>query len=138
MRWCNDNIRKDYLIHIIDTYEVQEVSIIPETISTGYFIINCTILNGSQAKGCAIDIFNNETMDLIFNQNIRRLSSTSSYAVDNISLSINGTYEIYIYVWDKYGRVIKSLVVMTKLVRVAIISYQGKRNENTSINGKYN
>ena len=103
--------------------------------STGYFIINCTILNGSQAKGCAIEIFN-ETMDLIFTQNISRLSSSSSYAVDNISLSINGTYTIYIYVWDKYGRVNKSLVVMTKLVRVATISYQGNKNENTSINGK--
>ena len=66
----------------IDTYEVQEV-IIPEDTSTGYFIINCTFLPGSQAKGCAIEVFN-DTEKFMFNQNISRLSSTSLYAVDRI------------------------------------------------------
>ena len=74
-------------------------------------------------------------MDFVFNQNILRLSPGSSCAVDNISLSINGTYEIYIYVWDRYGRVNKSLVVMTKLVRVAI-SYQEDKNTSMSNNSK--
>ena len=68
-------------------------------------------------------------MDLVFKQNISRLLPTSSYAVDNISLSINGTYTIYVYVWDKYGRVNKSLVVLTKRVKVAI-SYQEDKNDN--------
>ena len=99
----------------------------------GYFSINCTFLPGSLAKGCAIEVFN-ETMDLVFKQNISRLLPTSSYAVDNISLSINGTYTIYVYVWDKYGRVNKSLVVLTKRIRVAI-SYQEDKNDNMSING---
>ena len=85
-------------------------------------------------KGCAIEIFN-ETTDLVFNQNIHRLSSTSSYVVDNISLSINGTYTIYIYVWNRYGRVNKSFVVMKKLVRVAI-GYQEDKNTSMSNNSK--
>ena len=41
---------------------------------------------------------------------------------------------IYVYIWDKYGRVNKSLVVTTKRVRVAI-SYQEDKNDNISING---
>ena len=84
-------------------------------------------------KGYAIEIFN-ETMDLVFDENISRLSPTSSYAVDNISLNINGTYMIYVYVWDIYGKVNKSLVVMTKRVRVAI-NYQEDKNDGMSING---
>ena len=76
-------------------------------------------------------------MNLVFNRNISRLSSTSSYAVDNISLNINGTYIIYVYVWDEYGRVNKSLVVMSKLVRVATKGYQVDNKENTSVNSKY-
>ena len=115
---------------------MQEVSIIPEDTSTGYFNVNCTFLTGSRAKGCAVEVFN-ETMDLVFNRNISRLLPTSSYAIDNISVSINGTYMIYVYVWDKYGRVDKSLVVMSKLVRVATKGYQGDNKENTSVNSKY-
>ena len=84
-------------------------------------------------KGYAIEIFN-ETMDLVFDENISRLSPTSSYAVDNISLNINGTYMIYVYVWNRYGRVNKSFVVITKRVRVAI-SYQEYKNDSMSING---
>ena len=84
-------------------------------------------------KGYAIEIFN-ETMDLVFDENISRLSLTSSYAVDNISLNINGTYTIYVYIWDRYGSVNKSLVVMTKRVRVAI-NYQEDKNDGMSING---
>ena len=56
-------------------------------------------------------------------ENISHLLLTSSYAVDNISLSINGTYMIYVYVWDRYGSVNKLLVVTTKRVRAAI-NYQ--------------
>ena len=74
-------------------------------------------------------------MVLVLNQDIRRLSPGSLYAVNNISLSINGTYEIYIYVWNRYGRVNRSLVVMTKLVRVAI-SYQEDKNTSMSNNSK--
>ena len=76
-------------------------------------------------------------MDLVFNRNISRLSPTSSYAVDNFSLNINGTYMIYVYVWDEYDRVNKSLVVMSKLVRVATKDYQVDNRENTSVNSKY-
>ena len=74
-------------------------------------------------------------MVLVFNQNISRLSPTSSYAVDNISLNINGTYMIYVYIWDRYGRVNKSLVVTTKRVRVTI-SYQEDKNTSMSNNSK--
>ena len=73
-------------------------------------------------------------MDLVFNQNISRLLPTSSYGVDNISLNINGTYTIYVYVWNRYGKVNKSLMVMTKRVRVAI-NYQEDKNDSISING---
>ena len=44
---------------------------------------------------------------------------------------------IYVYVWDEYGRVNKSLVVMSKLVRVATKGYQVDNKENTSVNSKY-
>ena len=71
----------------------------------------------------------------MFNQNTSRLSPTSSYAVDNISLSINGTYTIYVYVWDRYGKVNKLLVVMTKRVRVAINYQEDYKNDSMSING---
>ena len=75
-------------------YEVQKVTI-PDDSSTGHFSINCTILPRSQAKGCAIEVFK-KSGEYIFNQEIDRFSSTSSYAVDNISLSINGTYTIFV------------------------------------------
>ena len=74
-------------------------------------------------------------MVLVFNQNIHRLSPTSSYAIDNISLSINGTYMIYVYVWNRYGRVNKSFVVTTKRVKV-VISYQEDKNTSMSNNSK--
>ena len=66
----------------------------------GYFSINCTFLPGSQANGCAIEVFN-DTGDFLFTQNISCLLSTSLYAVDNIStcLTNNGTYTIYVYIW---------------------------------------
>ena len=103
----------------IDTYEVQEVNIVPEDTSTGHFSINCTFLPGSLAKGYYIEIFN-ETMDLVFDENVTHLLPTSSYAVDNISLNINGTYMIYVYVWDRYGKVNKSFVVITKKIRMTV------------------
>ena len=73
-------------------------------------------------------------MDLVFDENVTHLLLTSSYTVDNISLNINGTYMIYVYVWNRYGKVNKSFVVMTKRVRVAI-SYQEDKNDSMSING---
>ena len=121
-----------YSIYYIDTYEVQEV-IVSEDISTGYFIINCTFLTGSQAKGCTIEVFN-DTGVFLFSQNIHRLSSTSLYAVDNIStcLANNRTYTIYVYIWDKYGRVNKSLEVAQRSLTVILGC---KDQDNTSISG---
>ena len=119
-------------IYYIGTYEIQEV-IIPEDTSTGYFSINCTFLPGSLAEGCTIEIFN-KAGEHIFNQNISRLSSTSSYAVDNSStcLTNNGTYTIYVYIWDKYGRVNKSLEVAQRLLTVILGC---KDQDNISISG---
>ena len=121
-----------YILHI-DTYEVQEV-IIPEDTSTGYFIINCTFLAGSQAKGCSIEVFN-DTGKSMFNQNISRLSSTSLYAVDNSStcLTNNGTYTIYVYIWDRYGRVNKSLEVSQRPLTVILGCKEAQ--DNISISG---
>ena len=48
----------------LDTYEIQEV-IIPVDTSTGYFSINCTFLTGSQAKGCAIEVFNDNLLEIV-------------------------------------------------------------------------
>ena len=127
-----------YIPHFhIDTYEVQEVSIVPEDISTGYFSINCTFLTGSQVKGCAIDVVNNDTGEYIFNQNISRLQSTSLYAIANTtkSLTVNGTYIVHVYIWDEYGGIDTSLVVASKLVNVAL-SYQ-ENNNMSNINCKW-
>ena len=112
---------------------MQEVNIIPEDTSTGYFIIKCTFLPGSQAKGCVIEVFN-KSGDFLFSQNISRLSSTSLYAVDNSStcLTNNGTYTIYVYIWDKYGRVNKSLEVAQRSLTVIIGCKEAQHNISTS------
>ena len=121
-----------YFVFHIGTYEIQEVIISKDT-STGYFIINCTFLPRSLAKGCAIEVFN-KAGEYIFSQNISRLSSTSLFAVDNSStcLSNNGTYTIYVYIWDRYGRVNKSLEVAQRSLTVILgCKYQ----DNISISG---
>ena len=100
---------------------------------TGNFSINCTFLPGSQAKGCAIEVFN-KAGEYIFSQNIHHLSSTSLYAVNNSNtcLTKNGTCIIYVYIWDKYDRVNKSLEVAQRLLTV-ILGY--KDQDNFSISG---
>ena len=115
----------------IGTYEVQEF-VIPENTSSGKFSVNCTFLPGSQAKGCAIEVFN-KAGEYIFSQNIHRLSSTSLYAVDNSSIYLNnnGTYTIYVYIWDKYDRVNKSLEVAQRPLTV-ILGCKDQDNISTS------
>ena len=70
----------------------------------------------------------------MFNQNISRLSSTSLYAVGNSStcLTNNGTYIIYVYIWDKYSRLNKSLEVAQRLLTVILGC---KDQDNISICG---
>ena len=99
----------------------------------GKFSVNCTFLPGSQARGCAIEVFN-KAEEYIFSQNIHRLSSTSLCALDNSSkcLTNNGTYTIYVYIWDRYGSVNKSLEVAQRLLTVMLGC---KDQDNISISG---